>query len=98
MVLAQTRGGHYWCLPSLAFAWSLIWMMRQRESVAKAIAIVFLCAMCLGVIRNWELPAFKDLHFAEYARSFEGAPAGTVMVIPENPEGWTMQLVKKPIR
>jgi hypothetical protein len=35
-----------------------------------------------------------DLHFADYVRSFEAAPPGTVVVIPINPEGWKMRLVK----
>ena len=31
---------------------------------------------------------------AEYTGSFEAAPPGTVMVIPENPEGEILGLVK----
>jgi hypothetical protein len=52
--------------------------------------------MCLGIIRDWRHPAFKNMHFAEYAARFEAAPAGAVVTIPENPAGWTVRLVKRP--
>ena len=93
-VLAQTRGAHYWLIPSLAFAWSLLWIMDRAKPGAKTVAMLFLFAMGLGVVLNWELPPFEDFHFAEFARSFANAPAGTVMTIPENPKGWSLQLKK----
>lgn len=94
-VLAQTRGAHYWFIPSLGFAWALIWIMRQATPAVKAGSILFMCAMGLGIVLNWELPPFKDFHYADFARSFESAPAGTVMIIPENPNGWSLKLVKR---
>jgi hypothetical protein len=97
-VLAQTRGGHYWFIPSLAFAWSLLWVLRQAKPAAKAVSILFLFAMGLGMVQNWELPPFQDFYYADFARSFESAPAGTVMVIPENPRGWSLRLVKHSTR
>jgi hypothetical protein len=93
-VLSQTRGGHYWFIPSLAFAWSLIWIMQRGAAMAKAGSILFVLAMGFGVALNWELPPFKDFHYADFARSFESAPAGTVMTIPENPSGWSLKLIK----
>jgi hypothetical protein len=35
------------------------------------------------------------MHFAEYAKQVEIAPAGTVVTIPENQPGWNLQLVKR---
>jgi hypothetical protein len=52
--------------------------------------------MSFGVVRDWRQPALKDLQFAEFAERFETAPTGTVMVIPLNPQGWNMRLVKHP--
>ncbi|HEY9126987.1 MAG TPA: hypothetical protein VIM62_07660, partial [Acidobacteriaceae bacterium] len=93
-VLAQTRGAHYWFIPSLAFVWSLIWTMRNGMAAARAGSMLFVLIMGLGIVVNWELPPFKDFHYADFARSFEQAPAGTVMTIPENPNGWSFKLIK----
>jgi hypothetical protein len=51
--------------------------------------------MCIGIVHDWRLPALQDLQFAESARRFEAAPAGTVVTFPLNPAGWNMQLVKR---
>jgi hypothetical protein len=93
-VLEETRGAHYWFIPSLAFAWSLVWIVQQAKPAAKAVSILFLFAMGLGIVQNWELPPFQDFHYADFARSFESAPAGTVMTVPENPNGWSLKLIK----
>ena len=97
-VLAEASGVRYWFLPSLAFAWSLLWCARSGNAVLKPVSAVLLCTMCFGAALNWRRQALHDLHFAEYAKSFEAAPAGTVMVIPENPEGWRIRLVKHACR
>jgi hypothetical protein len=51
--------------------------------------------MCFGIIRDWRIPAFKDLNWTEDAKRFEAAPPGTVAIFPENPEGWDIRLVKR---
>jgi hypothetical protein len=51
--------------------------------------------MCFGAVRDWKQPVLKDLHFAGSASSFQAAPAGTVVVLPENPRGWNIRLVKR---
>jgi hypothetical protein len=94
-MLAKAPGVRYWVLPSLAFTWSLLWTARSGTALMRPVSVLFLCAMCFGIAANFRLPGLTDLHFAEYARSFDAAPAGTVMTIPENPAGWTIRLVKK---
>jgi hypothetical protein len=42
----------------------------------------------------WKHPALQDKHFAQFARSFAAGPPGTVIIIPENADGWNMRLVK----
>ncbi len=93
-LLATETAVRYWFFPSLAFAWSLVWCVRAGSPVLRAASVILLCAMCLGVVANWKLQRFKDLHFAESARAFDAAPPGTVVVIPENPDGWSIRLVK----
>jgi hypothetical protein len=50
--------------------------------------------MCFGMIRDWEHPAFKNMHFSAEAAQFDSSPPGTVRTIQENPDGWSIQLVK----
>jgi len=93
-LLAEASGIRYWFFPTLACVWSVLWAARSRIQVLQAVSIVLLCAMCFGVLRDWKQPVLKDLHFAGSARSFQAAPAGTVVVLPENPPGWNIRLVK----
>jgi hypothetical protein len=94
--LAAAGGVRYWFLPSLAFSWSLLWCANSRSTALKRVSAVLLFLMCFGIVRDWELPALANLHFAEEAKRFEAAPPGTAVVIPENPQGWTLVLKRKP--
>jgi hypothetical protein len=93
-MLAKVAGIRYWFFPTLACTWSVLWAARSRIEALKAASVVLLCAMCFGVVRDWRQPALNDLHFAEYVKAFEAAPPGTIMVIPENSQGWNIRLVK----
>ena len=92
-------GNRYYFLPSLAFLASLYWIAffaGSRKARWMAGPVLFL--LPIGIIEDWRYPAFKDLHFREYAERFEAAPSGTTMSIPINPAGatnWTMDLTKK---
>jgi hypothetical protein len=93
-LLAQASDIRYWVMPSLAFAWCLLWCARSGNAFLKIVSLVLLCVMTFSAAINWKHPALTDLHFAEFARAFEAAPPGTVMIIPENPTGWQIRLVK----
>ena len=95
-LLAEVPGIRYWYFPTLACIWSVLWLSRSRSEALKAASVIFLCAMCFGVVRDWKQPALRDLDFGESAKSFEAAPQGTVVVLPENPQGWNIRLVKHP--
>jgi hypothetical protein len=51
--------------------------------------------MVIGIIRDYRLPAFVDLKYAEYAAHLNEAPKGAVIMIPQNPDGWQLKLVKR---
>jgi hypothetical protein len=93
-LLARADGIRYWYFPCLTFAWLLLWGFRSGGDALRAILIPLLGVMCFAIALDWRIPAMSDLHFAEAARRFEAAPAGTKMTFPENPPGWEMQLVK----
>jgi hypothetical protein len=96
LLLDLTPGIRYWFLPTLAFAWVLVWAARAGlPGRVKVIPAILLVLMCVGVVRDWKYRPFIDYHFRDYVRWFRMAPAGTVVTIPINPGGWKMQLVKK---
>jgi hypothetical protein len=93
-LLAAAGGIRYWFFPTLAFAWTILWCFQSRNFALKAISALLVFLMCIGIVRDWRQPVLKDLHFADYAKQFAAAPPGTTIVIPENPDGWTVQLTK----
>jgi len=94
LLASGSSGCHYWFLPTLAFAWSLLWCALDRSRAVRLISRALLFLMCIGLFRDWRHPAFTDMSFATYARDFESAPSGTIAIIPINPTGWHMQLSK----
>jgi hypothetical protein len=87
----------YWYFPSLVFLWSLLWCaFYARLSVFRAGGILLALVLAQGIVRDWRIPPFQDLHFHEYAARFEVAPQGTYMKIPLNPPPeWFMEITKK---
>ena len=93
--VARWSGGIcYWFFPSLAFVWLLLFGLRSGGEILKAISVLLMVMMCFGVVRDWRTHPLADLHWAENARHIENATPGTVIVIPINTPGWTMQLVE----
>ena len=95
-VLAKSPGIRYWFLPTLAFAWVLVWeTMATQQRIVRTVSIVGLITMCYGILRDWRYPAFPDLGFRSYARWFAVAPAGAMLTIPILPGGdWRMRITK----
>jgi len=95
-LLASAGGIHYWFLPTLAFAWCVVYWFNSRVLILKIVAGYLLFFLSIGIVRDFRQPAFHDLHFSDYAARFEAAPPGSAVTIPENPDGWSMILVKHP--
>lgn len=88
-------GQRYWYLPMLAFVATLVWLLKPTTpAVLHLLAIFCFVVLPFGVARDWHLQAPVDLHFEEYSQEFNQAPVGTVLVIPVNPPGQSMRLVK----
>jgi hypothetical protein len=47
----------------------------------------------VGICRDWQYKPFIDMNFQDAATAFEGAPPGTTISIPINPN-WHMRLTK----
>lgn len=91
-------GIRYWFMPTIALAWSLIWGVQQPRPILKGISAGLLFVMCFGIAREWRHHPAADQHFAENVSRFEAAPAGATIVIPIDPPGWNMTLVKHPAK
>ncbi len=94
--LAEAGGIRYWYFPCLAFVWLLLWGIQRGTRTLKTVAAMLLCIMCFGIIRDWRISPFDDMHWAETAQHVEALPPGTVVILPENPQGWDIRLVKRP--
>lgn len=95
-MIAKAGAVRYWFLPTLTFIWLLLFGVFSRGRILKGISGFLLCLLCFGIALNWERPAFQDFHYAAEAERVEAAPAGTTVMIPINPEGWQMRLIKRP--
>lgn len=93
-LMARASGIRYWYFPCLAFSWSFVWGLQSRVPLFKTVCGIFLCLMSFGIIRDWQIRAFKDLNFTRDAIRFEAAPVGSAFVFPENPQGWNIRLIK----
>ena len=88
-------GSHYWFLPNLAFAWTLLWCFHAPPVIIRIAAAYFLFFMAIAIVRNFREPALKDMNFPGYAGEFEASPPGNEVRIPINPENWSMELIKR---
>lgn len=93
-LIAAASAVRYWLYASLLLLWCSVLGLVRGSRAVKSVSVVVLVLMCFGIGIRWRRPPFEDTHFAEAARSFEGAPAGTVRVFAQNPDGWTFQLTK----
>ncbi len=89
-------GMRYWFLPMLAFVTTLVFALGAKcPRPVRLLAGLCLLLMGFGIVKDWRYPAFQDMHFGAYAEQFEAARPGTEVVIPINPPGWSMRLVKR---
>jgi hypothetical protein len=84
----------YWFFPTLAFAWSLFRCLQVNMVPCKIAAGFLLLFMCFGIVRDLRHPALNDLHFELATIRLEAAEKGSNVIIPLNPPGWNMMLVK----
>jgi hypothetical protein len=93
-ILVELAAVRYWFYPTLAFAWALAACTQSRLRWLKALSVSLLVFSSFGMLHDWRQPAFNDMHFAEQVERFQKAPVGSTVTIPENPDGWTISLVK----
>jgi hypothetical protein len=71
---------------------SRVWIGRV---VATAAAAVLLGSALVGVRVDWSYPPYLEEHWGAQVSRLEAAKKGTVVVIPINPRGWTLNLTAR---
>lgn len=94
-ILNKAPRAQYWFLPSLAFGWSILYCFRSRIQLVQILAASLAFLMVIGIVRDYKAPAFVDLKFADHAAHLSEVPMGTVVMIPQNPDGWRLKLIKR---
>ncbi|NET54866.1 MAG: hypothetical protein F6K47_01255 [Symploca sp. SIO2E6] len=93
---SPTIGQRYYFLPMIAFLTTIVWLMsRQNPRQLRLVATITLASLLIGITLDWRHPAFTDLNFPDYANQLAVSPAGAKVIIPINPPGWSMELVKQ---
>jgi hypothetical protein len=90
-------GNRYYLLPMLSFLASVVWIALKPGPVllrAPAAALL-LATLLVGVPSDWRYQRYTDYDPAHYARVLDSTPAGGRVVIPINPPGWHIKLIKK---
>lgn len=95
LLLRAPSGNRYLFFPTLVFLAALVWIALRGAHKLRYAAALALLLLPFGIYRAWKYPRFDDLHFSQYADTFEHTPKGASLVIPINPPGWTMTLTKK---
>jgi hypothetical protein len=97
MLAAVGLGIRYWFFPTLACTWVLVSFLGgpKRTQLTELAGFLLLFCMLFGFIRDWRHPAYADLNLAYYAEEVKAAKPGEIIVIPQNPPGWELRLVKR---
>jgi hypothetical protein len=96
-IMAGAPGIHYWFFPTLACTWMLVSFLGgpERTQLTELVGFLLLLCMLFGFIRDWRYPTYPDPHLAYYAQQLKAAKPGEIIVIPQNPPGWELRLVKR---
>lgn len=96
-LVLSTPSLRYWFFPGLAFLFAILWCaMYARSHIVRWTAFALIAVLCTGIVQDWRLRPLMNLNFPTYAAAFDSAQPGTRVVIPLNPKGWQMELIKKP--
>jgi hypothetical protein len=93
-VLALTAGTRYSFFPDLLFLWIITAAAVTRLGCARYLAVAVLTISLFGVTRDWRYKSYPDAKFDQYVRAFSASRPEETLIIPENPPGWTIRLVK----
>ena len=89
-------GNRYYTFSMLAWLAMLLTLAMGRGLAFRALGGCGLALLILwGIPRDWNEPRFQSTHFADRARAFATAPAGTQMMFPVVPPGLPPMVLTK---
>jgi len=98
-LLSPQNGQRYWLLSTLGFLVSAAWIVASSRVAYERIALAALLpAFLIGSARDFAIPPLADLRYGAYADWYCALPLGEPIEVPVNPEGWQVDLVRKPDR
>jgi hypothetical protein len=95
-LLALDRSGRYWFFPMLALSWSMLFCAtQQRNKLFQIASCITFLALPRGIVHDHRYPAFPDQNFRAFISTFDAAPSGTLVPLPDCPPGENAYLRKK---
>lgn len=95
-LIAWMDPARYWYFPMLAFLFAVVWCAASAPNSGFRFAgMALTLLLCAGVCKDWKIAPLKDLHFEHFAADFVASPPGAETIIPINPPGTHMSLIKK---
>jgi hypothetical protein len=95
-LLAIDRSGRYWFLPMLALSWSMLFCAtQQRNKLFQIASCITFLALPRGIAHDHRYPAYPDQNFRAFISTFDAAPSGTLVPLPDCPTGENAYLRKK---
>ncbi len=90
------NAGRYWFVPRLTVAAATVWLAtRSTWKPLRYTAALALVLLVIGDAIHWQLPLQRDMHFDEYAATFNALPMDSRITIPINPSGWWIRIIKR---
>jgi hypothetical protein len=87
----------YFLVPMLAFLASAAWIVFEAKMWALRIAagLVLGGTIAVAIPADWQYPPYSDQRPEYYATVLRAASPGSKVVIPINPPGWDLELIKR---
>ncbi len=87
-------GQRYYLFPLLAFGATLVWLLTQHIAWRTVATLALLCVALVAAPHDWSYPAYTNLHWSSSVARFDAAAPGSLVTLPINPPGWSLQLLK----
>ncbi len=86
----------YLFYPALPLLLAVIWCaVSGPQRGIRAVGIALTAALFIRAGQGFRYRPLPDMDFPQQAKALKSAPAGARMIIPINPPGWSMVLIKK---
>jgi hypothetical protein len=96
-LMSAPGGERYFLLPVVGFLALVAWAVSRIPWTAARWAIggALLAGYSTGAIASWHFPVRTHHDLAASERALAEADPGSTVVVPINPDGWAMRLVKR---